>query len=484
MTALEFCLPEAETARLLRLPALARRAGRPAAVDRVWHDTADGALGRDGLSLYEQKGTWRLERSHPVPGEPWAPGTPAPLVAEASELSAIGQDFPGPLMPLAGFRGRQRLATLDDGVAPVEVTLLEGTLRGVTQERPVCRVLLNGPASRLLALSGELSQTIHLTAPRWSLACEAIALARGQIPPPRQVGAPEVPPGLSLGDAVALVLGHLTDVILAWSTTAAEGNSPTPVHQMRVAVRRLRSALSIFRRAVDGAAFEAIKPGLKQLAAVLGGARDWDVFLAGTGRLVGDALADDRRIAAMLEAGERRRVAAYTELGRFLASPAFRALEVGLVQLAALRPWHDQVNEEQSAQLGEEAGSYATHLLKKRLEHMLAPGSHISDLPAEELHTIRKEGKRLRYAAEFFVPLYAKRSARRFIERLSVLQEALGHLNDTASAAALMAALGNGADRQFAAGAVQGFVAARQGDTRRDIGHAWSKFRRQEPFWT
>jgi len=298
------------------------------------------------------------------------------------------------------------------------------------------------------------------------------------------MGAPTVPPGTSLGDAVALVLSHLTDVILALVPEAPAGRSPEPVHQMRVAVRRLRSALSIFRRAVDGEAFEAVKPGLKQLAAVLGGARDWDVFLSGTGRAVGDALADDRRIAAMLEAGERRRVAAYGALGRYLAGPEFRALEVALVQLAALRPWQGVASEEQAARLGDAADAYASHMFSKRLEHILAPGPDISALPVEELHTIRKAGKRLRYAAEFFTPLYGKRGARRFIGRLSSLQEALGHLNDTAAAGALMATLGGGADRQFAAGAVQGFVAARQGDTRHQIERAWSKFRRQEPFWS
>ena len=219
---------------------------------------------------------------------------------------------------------------------------------------------------------------------------------------------------------------------------------------------------------------------------MLGAARDWDVFLAGIGRLVGDAL-EDRRVAAMLEAGERRRVAAYAALGRHLASPAFHGLEVAMAQLAALRPWQEMASEEQEARLGETASGFATHLLDRGLEHMLAPGADLSALPVEELHAIRKKGKRLRYAAEFFTPLYparnSKRCARRFIGRLADLQEALGHLNDTASAAALRAALGGGADRQFASGAVQGFVAARQGDTRREIGHAWSKFRRQDPFW-
>ena len=304
MTALEFCLPPDEAARMLRLPWLTRRTGRPAAIDRVWHDTAEGALGAEGLSLCEQKGAWRLERSRPAPGALWAPGTPAPLLEEAAALDGIGHALPGPLMPVAGLRGRQRMARLDDdGAGPVEMVLLEGTLRGVTQERPVCRITLSGPAQRLMALSSDLAETAGVVPPRWSLAAEAIGLARGIAPPDRQSGAPAVPPGTSLADAVALVLSHLTDVILALSHSAADGASPEPVHQMRVAVRRLRSALSIFRKGVDGEAFEAVKPGLKQLAGALGAARDWDVFLSGTGRAVGDALADDRRIDAMLEAG-------------------------------------------------------------------------------------------------------------------------------------------------------------------------------------
>jgi triphosphatase len=492
MPALEFCVPQADTARLLRLPSLTRRTGRPATVDRVWHDTADGALEAEGLSLSAQKGTWRLERSRPVPGVLWPPGTPAPLIEEAADLGAIGRDLHmmrfgalrEQLMPLAGFRGRQRAAVLDDGAAPVEMLLLEGALRGVTQERPVCRLLLTGPGPRLQTLSSEIGDAIGLAAPRWSLAAEAIALARGIDPAARQVGAPAVPSGTSLRDAVALVLSHLTDVILAGASPAPNGHSPEPVHQMRVAVRRLRSALSIFRRAVESPALEAVKPGLKQLASVLGAARDWDVFLAGTAHAVSDALPGDRRIGAMLEAGERRRVAAYAALGRYLTGGEFHALEVALVQLAALRPWEAEASEEQVARLGEAAGHFASHQFERRLEHILAPGPDISNLPVEELHTIRKQGKRLRYAAEFFSPLYGKRSARRFIGRLSTLQEALGHLNDTAAAGDLMASLGQTADRQFAAGAVQGFVAARQGDTRRDIGEAWSKFRRQEPFWT
>ena len=484
MAALELNIRPGDAARLLRMPAFSRRTGRAVAIDRVWHDTADGSLEADGLHLHLQKGHWRLERARPAAGAAWPLGTPVEPVAEAASLETIGHDLPGPLMPLAGFRGRQRTIPLEDSTISAEVTLLEGVLRGVTQESPVCRLTLMGPAPFLLSLSSAIGAAVPLTAPRWSLASEAIGLARGTGLAGRPSCAPTIAPGSTLADAVALVLGQLTRAILFGVLNAAEGRTPQPVHQLRVAVRRLRSALSIFSRAVDATAFETVKTGLKQLATVLGAARDWDVFLEGTGRAVADALPGDERITAMLEAGERRRVAAYAALGSYLAGDAFNALELALVQLTTLRPWAIAATDEQHVQLGEPADGFGTRMLGRRLDQMLRPGPDISELPVEDLHTIRKAGKRLRYASEFFAPLYGKRSTRRFIGRLTVLQEALGHLNDTAAAGALMTSLGRAADRQFAAGAVQGFVAAHHGNTRGDISDAWAKFRRQEPFWT
>src|ERR1700733_7442955 len=110
MPTLEFCLPPSDTANLLRQ--LPRRGSRAVAADRVWHDTAGGALAADALSLYEQKGVWRLERITPVMDEAWPPGTPAPLLADGPNAEAVmqqyGRTLPGPLMPLAGFHGRQR----------------------------------------------------------------------------------------------------------------------------------------------------------------------------------------------------------------------------------------------------------------------------------------------------------------------------------------------------------------------------------------
>ena len=486
MPALEFCLPPGELSRLLRMPPFARRGARAVPFECVWHDTAAADLAANRLSLCHTRQIWRLERGAPDPAEAWAPGTPSPLLAEAAEPAALGapvSDLATPLMPLAGFHGRQRTIRLADG-DPASLWVVEGALRSVAEERPVCRLVLHGPVSRLLELSGQLAASLPVAVPRSTMAVEALAMARGTVVPHRRSGGPEVPPDATVSDAIALVIGHLTDVLLDGVPGILAGGSPEPVHAMRVALRRLRSAMSVFRRAADGPAFAAVKDPLHELAAALGAARDWDVFLMGTAQEVAAAFGEDRRIATMLAAAEKQRIAAYDGLRRVFAAAEFRQLAVALVQLAALRPWEMDADAERLALLQEDASAYAAGMLSKRYQHMLAPGQDISGLPVEELHALRKQGKRLRYAAEFFAPLNGRRNTRRFVRRVSDLQEALGHLNDGAAAAGLMKSLRGGPDRQFAAGAVQGFAAARNADARSKIARSWTKFRRVSPFWS
>ncbi len=483
MASLEFCLPPEDAVRLLRSGPLAKLPRpRPVMADQVWHDTAAGALEAGGMSLSEQRGSWRLQRMHPDVSF-WPPGMPPALLAEGRAHADLGRALPGPLMPVAAFKGRQRVIPLGAETSG-SLTVIEGMLRGVTQERPVCRIVLDGPAAQVEALSNQLAGTARLSVPRSTLAGEAIALARGHAMPARREGAPEIIPGTTLADAIAIVFSHLADVILAGSAMAGDGISSEPVHRMRVAVRRLRSALSVFHRAADGPVPQNVKQALRGLAAHLGAARDWDVFLEGTGQAVAAAFAEDHRVAALLAASRRHKSAAYHELARYLEGPEFRQLELGLAQLATLRPWQQGADEAQAAMLAADAEAFATGLLHRRLDRMLTPGPDIEDLPIDELHAIRKEGKRLRYAAEFFALLFPRKLTRRFIDHLAELQEELGHLNDAAAAGSLMARLHGGADRTYATGLVAGFVAARNQNSRRRISRAWGKFRKQEPFWS
>ena len=475
---MEFALAPEDLPALLRLPAL-QRAGRSAKAELTWHDTPDGAMAGRNQCLCGGDGPWRVEALYPAPGLAWAPGTPPPVLGTAARPDLLNPPAAQPLAAVAAFRGRRHRLVDDAGLA---VTVLEGHLRGVSAIRGACRVELHGPAAQVAARAAALGESLHLTVPRASLAAEAAALAQGTNPPARGETLPAVVPGLPLTATVSLVIGGLLDAMLHWSATAGDGQGPIPVHQMRVATRRLRSALSIFKGVAACPGVTPLGPALKATAAALGLARDWDVFLDGTGAQAAALFPDDRRLQALLAAGRRRRTLAYAGLRTHLAGAPFRTLTLSLACAAALRPWEGQ-DPAQDKLLQADTAGFAAAVLARRMRQVRHAGRGLHGLPVAALHELRKDCKRLRYAAEFFQPLFPERRGRRFIRRLSAVQEALGLLNDGAAAAGLLAQLGR-AGEGYAAGLVMGVAAAGGGAVRAEVQVAWRKFRDTHPFWT
>jgi CHAD domain-containing protein len=453
----------------------------------VWHDTADFTLAARGLALSERDGLWRLEFLGPKDAAPaWLPATPAPVIAEGPSLDFLVPHLPGGatganFLAVAAFEGQFRAWPLMHGDAPAQIAVLQGTVRCVLRDIKICRLEFSGEAGAMAGLATALAEHLTLHVPRASLAAEAIALARGEAPHARRLGAPSVLPGSLLGGALGTICAHLADVILFWSSRIGAARDPEPVHQLRVAIRRLRSALSVFRRAVrdDVLWLDSLAGQLKTLASLLGTARDWDVFIADTGAEIFQALPDDRRIARMIAAASDRRDAAYANLRQVFSTHEWRRLALNLALLPTIKPW-----ESQAERLSIPAATYAASALDQRLKHFLGHGESLAGLSHADLHEIRKQAKRLRYAIEFFSPLFPPKPVRKYLAKLEAIQEDFGVFNDMAVAAALAAGLGGGADRAFAAGAVQGFGAAAQARCLRRIRHNWGKFFRAEPFWS
>lgn len=494
---LELILNPQDAVRLRRRPELARprtngHRTRPTARQIVWHDDPDGTLGKQGLALAEtldQAEAWQVQRIWPGGTTGWAPGTPSPVIASATDPHLLSVPPPLPLIPLAGFAGHARPL---GGPADVTAILLDGVMRSAKLEQPVCRLQLAGPDDQVAGLALGLARHVRLAVPRGSLAADAYTVASVP-PPPRSLTIPTLAPDLGVAEAFATVVGHLACVLLHWAPGAASGTALEPVHQMRVAMRRLRSAILLFKRAVGCPLLDAATAELRELGRALGPARDWDVFGAGTGQALREAMPNDPEVTRLLAAAERQRQASYQALRTTLDSPGFRRLGIMLSVISAAHPWDwvttepvDPAVEEKRAELlSSNLADYAAKVLGKRLESLLEPGPDIAELPAEALHAIRLHGKRLRYAAEFFAPLFPGHGARRFIRRLTVLQERLGHLNDGEVAANLIGQLGttNG-PRSYAAGVVRGFIAAQANGSRTMIDDSWRKFRKLEPFWS
>ena len=488
--AFELTLDPDAASRLLRLPVLAHREGRvrTTTIALTWYDTPDAVLAADGTGLCERRlgreTTWRLERLRNTAETPWIPGTPPPVLAEAPSPADLGYDLPAPLLPIAGFSGRLRSAALATEAGPVSLAVLHGTLRAVAGERPACRVLLSGPPDAVAPLALAIAETVPLSVPSASLAADAYAVAERTMEPPA-LGAPELPADITVADAFARVAGHLTWVLLHWAPFAVSGTTQEPVHQMRVALRRLRSAVSLFRNAVGTASLDETIAALRALMSVLGPARDWDVFCTGTGQAVGSAFPDDRAVLRLLAAAEKVRRGAYRDLRAYLESPAYRLLGIRLACLVALRPWEQaQASDDAASLRAAPLADFAARALTRRWDRVRKPTDDFAALPVEALHALRIQSKRLRYAAEFFAPLFPRKETRRFIRRVTLLQDRLGHLNDGAVADALMARLGHGgAERAMAIGIVRGFVAGGMRGAREKGEQSWRKLRRLDPFW-
>ncbi len=531
MTALELVLSPEAAALVPRLKSLAGlKAGRlrRRAVEIVWHDTSDGALAREGLVLAESRGTWRLERL--MPGTVfWPPGAPAPVVEQAAALDRIGHELPAGLVRMARFDGVLTILPLVRDGARLTIELLHGTVGWARRRRPVCRVTLvaagvvdaggeagaskarpgeagvgeagvgdaslgeaaannagAGGDAAVCALAQALADDLDLAVPTASLAAEARAVATASAPAPRHQGAPQLPPGLTVAEAFGYVLGHLADVILYNAPLAAAGQSGLdPVHEMRVAVRRLRSAIALFRVAVGCPAVDAAAGALKALADRLGPARDWDVFVAETAASVAKVLPDDATLRRLRAAAERRRRQAYAALREWLSGAEFRRLGLALAGLAGGRAWMGALAPAQVETLALGLEAFAGRALARRLRRLAAAGEAIEHLDAAALHAIRLRAKRMRYVAEVFAPIYPGKATRRFMRRLARLQDRLGRLNDSSVADGLLGEIGAGAGgRAHAAGLVRGFLAARGGGARGRIARAWARFHRLEPFWS
>jgi triphosphatase len=365
------------------------------------------------------------------------------------------------------FEGRQAPATLQGDGGTVSLEIITGNL---TDGTPICRIRLNGPDAAVETVALVMAETLCASLPDGPLGAEVL--------PRERPGPPTLPhdPTLPIAEAFRSVIGHLTHTLLFHAPAAiAEPDRPEPVHQMRVAMRRARSAISVFRAALGGPAVDAANDGLRALGRTLGAARDWDVFATETLPPVLAAFPDEPRLARLSRAVARRRKAHRAELAGWLDGAAFRGLCIRLACLAARDAWQDTAAPPLPA--------FAATVLRKRWKRVLSAGEVLDGESVTAMHGLRLHAKRARYAAEIFAPLFAERPAARFIRRLSRLQHELGLLNDRAVAAGLLAELGGATGRHaFACGVVLGFCAA--AEHRKTALETWKKVRRTDPFWT
>ncbi len=210
------------------------------------------------------------------------------------------------------------------------------------------------------------------------------------------------------------------------------------VHQARVAVRRLRSALRTFAPVAKGRRIDALDDRLGEIGRLFGAARDWDVFVTTTRERLDDEVATDaegRAALVDLEAdATMRRIDAHRSLMAGLDAGLFGETAIAIDRLAArLR----SVAADDATTLATRAPRW----LSKQSDRIVERSRRIAVLDHGQRHGLRVEVKRLRYALDLLEGLYDEAAVKGYRDAVAGLQDRLGKLNDAVVAETLMQSL-------------------------------------------
>ena len=498
---LKLLAPRGSLEKLREVPIIvqhARNRGAFRRLETVYYDTPERLLFQRGMSLRVRRSGKHFVQTLKLPpdiGQPLARRqweTPVDgITPDLARLPAAEIGDPvttltnDALVPVFATKVRRHARQLDLPDASVEIVFDEGTIEAGARQEVLSEIeveLKSGNAGALFDLGTQLLDVAPLQVSTRSKAERGYALAFDIV----QSAAKAAPFGITaehvVDDVIALLVGACWHHLLKNHMVAMEGNDPEGVHQMRVALRRLRTICALFRREIPSASFQAINSEAKWLMQQLGPARDWDVFAATT--LI--TVAPEVDFGGLREAIERQRKTSYTALQAVLADPRCSRFLLSLGQQVERRGWRNEIDSEVLDVLSQPMLTLADKIMPRLHRKALKGGAHFRQLNNDAQHHLRIDLKKLRYASEFFLPLYARHaSAKRYVARLSKLQGSLGRARDIATTRILRDAIrqADQPELHLAIGAVAGWQARDQIAVTKTLRKRWRRFKATPAFW-
>ncbi|MGQ9898591.1 MAG: CYTH and CHAD domain-containing protein [Acidobacteriota bacterium] len=467
-----------------------RRAARSRAkLYTLYLDTPDAALLRRGvvLRLRRSKGRWQQTLKAATGGGGLLAKRPeweTPVSDKRLKLELLPPEARLLLPPDAVAKLAPCFETevwrdtwqLNHDGALIEVALDRGEVRAGAQVCQIAEVeleLKSGNLASLFDVAERLAADLPFHLETRSKAQRGYQLAGLWPCVPVKASLPQLlldaPASTSFGQIVRSCM-HQFETNLPGLLDTTDPN-PEFIHQMRVALRRLRAAIGLLR--FMGYAAPAWIGELKWLMGELAAARDWDVLVTETLPRVQAHLPQPDRLAGLLEAAEAQRRAANNRARAALMSSRVVPLWLKLERELALLPVSSVTTAD-----------WSRIVLRRRYRQLVRLGEQLRDLDATARHAMRIAAKKLRYSAEFFAVWHPK-AARRFTRHLADVQDVLGVLNDAAVTARLLAELAMAGDaaRYEAIGLVTGFLACEQVHYLAKLEQLWHEFHDIPPYW-
>lgn len=494
---LKLALPATQAAAFLKRMAR-RRTLKPVEQDLVtiYFDTPDFALSAAGVALRVRRLGRRWLQTLKTEGErqgglsrraeyEMAVRTGAPDWSRfpAEALAHVAEALRERIVPVFETRFHRTAWVLERrGGAQIEVALDVGEVLAGDRRQPICEIELELKAGRpdaLFVLALEWAGAFGCLPFDVSKAERGVRLAHGMAAAPVKAAALSLDAGTSVEEGFAAIVqaclahfqANLPGVLglLPQAVEHPEGANAEPrtidddieyVHQARVALRRLRAALRLFRRVC--ALPDELGEELRTLTAALGPARDWDVLVCETLPTIAPHYPDPTR----WEAGMTGLLARRAEV-RAAMQAAVGAAQPGAWLLAMQRwllrrgwrvsPGEGTVPEDRRFEQLSPLDAWARGALQQGHRRVARGARRFAQLEPAERHALRIAIKRQRYADEFFQTLFSghAKTAKRQTRYLAVLrdaQDSLGRANDAHIAWELLAAAPAGPATDFALG--------------------------------
>ncbi len=432
-------LPPGEIERFRHVPVLGDPARRPVDQVTTYFDTDKGELRKAGYSLRLRTKGRTCHQTVKQRGADsggfssraeWETKVECPqLDFEALKATPVGKlltkrDMKKRLSPVSETQVRRTTWLISLGTSEIELILDEGRVVSDGREAAISEIeleLKRGARADLFALAQTLGEGLTLRMGVMSKSERGFRLLEDRRARAHKAEKVRLEPEMKIGEAFAVIVQSCLRHFRLNEPLVATDMNAAALHQTRVAMRRLRSALTLFRPVLADADFARLRSELRWFTGQLGDARNLDVILATRPEQGG---APDPALRRQLR-GQRK--LAYRGVQRALAERRLPSLILDLVAWSEVGDWHRGEAAQQPVE------PFAQARLDRAWKRVRKQGKGLASLSAEDRHRLRIEMKKLRYAAEFFAslsPRNRRRHQKLFIGHLRDLQELLGELND------------------------------------------------------
>ena len=336
-------------------------------------------------------------------------------------------------------RRQSRKLKFEDGTT-VSLDIDVGEVIAGDEVQPICEFeleLLSGSAAHIFELGRIINQTVPFRISTVSKAARGYSLLSKEEPRAQKWQRPKLLKSFSAEQAVVDKLQQTISSLQANEASVllddAEG-----IHQMRVALRRLRAGLEIFQSNIVREKYDWIVSEANWLRDELSAARSWDVFIDEFVEPVTTHSRSATGFESLLSVAEKERVLHREQARNAVNSARYTEFILELSIWRCRAHWWDSAASSKAIDLSEPVRKYCAKQLKKQNKIVRKKFQKLGKKSEDERHKLRLAVKKLRYTIDFCANIYPDKQVSIFQRKLNPVQAGLGYLNDVLAAELLI----------------------------------------------